>query len=57
MKSGLRSFARLMGALVLCGIALQLYFIARIALRSIQHRRMKGRGRVTHGWVVAWNRS
>ena len=35
MKSELRSFARLLGALVLCGIALQLYFIARIALMLV----------------------
>jgi monofunctional biosynthetic peptidoglycan transglycosylase len=35
MKASLRSLARLLGALVLCGVALQLYFIARIALMVV----------------------
>ncbi|HEV8691301.1 MAG TPA: transglycosylase domain-containing protein [Ideonella sp.] len=35
MKAGLRSLARLLGALVICGLALQLYFVARIALMNV----------------------
>jgi len=35
MKGGLRSLARLLGALLLCALALQLYFVARIALMLV----------------------
>jgi monofunctional biosynthetic peptidoglycan transglycosylase len=35
MKAVLRSFGRLLGALVLCGLALQLYFVGRIALMIV----------------------
>jgi monofunctional biosynthetic peptidoglycan transglycosylase len=35
MKNTWRSLARLLGALVICGIALQLYFVARVALMVV----------------------
>jgi monofunctional glycosyltransferase len=35
MTAALRAFGRLLGLLVLCGMALQLYFLARIALMGV----------------------
>ena len=35
MMAALRAFGRLLGLLVVCGIALQLYFLARIALMGV----------------------